>query len=167
MFCACVGRSLQQVLLNAHVCCNGDVHYMLVNLGSEIFTTLVQYYIVTEVCGDVHHKGSDHHYLVFIRTEMGTTKSLPDILLYTDKLHGALHRPEQRSLLNRFTLKGTWKAWENCLALRVNNFKVGVCPPTPFIDYRISSSSLNEYSWPDPSRKREGLATQDYSHLTI
>ena len=39
----------------------GERHYM----GSENFTTLLHYYVVTELCGDVHRKGSDHHYLVF------------------------------------------------------------------------------------------------------
>ena len=45
-----------------------DVHYMFGErhyMGSEIFTTLVHYYVVKELCGDVHHKGSDHYYLVF------------------------------------------------------------------------------------------------------
>ena len=48
--------------------CIGDVRYMFGEhhyMGSEIFTTLLHYYVVTELCGEVHHKGSDHHFLVF------------------------------------------------------------------------------------------------------
>ena len=44
---------------------------------------------------------------------MGLQKSLPDILLYTNKLHGFLHMAEQWSLLNSFTLKGTEKLERN------------------------------------------------------
>ena len=49
-----------------------------------------------------------------VRTEMGLQWNLPDTLLFANKLHGALHRAEQRRLLSSFTLKRQRKACENC-----------------------------------------------------
>ena len=50
-----------------------DVHYMLDEhhyIGIDIFTTLLHYYVMTEVCDDdVHHKGTYHHYSSFYSTD--------------------------------------------------------------------------------------------------
>ena len=45
----------------------GNVHYMFGerHKDSEMFTTLLHNYVVKEHNGDVHHKGRDHHHLVF------------------------------------------------------------------------------------------------------
>ena len=103
----------------------------------------------------------------------GTTMSLPDIMLHTNKhlctIHCALHRAEQRSLLRSF--RSNWKAWENCYTYLpscfcwVRIFKVGVCTsPSSLNAYRTFGSSLNEsytYTWPDsPFSQGEGLATR-------
>ena len=45
----------------------GNIHYMFGerHKDSEMFTTLLHNYVVKEHSGDVHHKGSDHHHLIF------------------------------------------------------------------------------------------------------